>query len=244
MRILKKIAIIGLFAAANLAAEDFRNWNVIGGGQFEAKLNAVNGTSLVLENREGKVVDYPLGNLMLSDQQFARDWQLAQTKAGDAASASGASVERSAFAQEVYRDLVGSQGSRLKRFTPEASDSPKYFAFYRSAMWCPPCRKFTPKLVKFYKKQKRSEAPFELVFISSDRSEDDMAEYMDEYKMDWPAFKHGKNKDIVKSNGGGIPNLIITDANGKKLLDSYDSNGDYIGPSSVMRDFEKLLAAE
>lgn len=243
MRILK-IAIIGLFAAANLAAEEFRNWNVMGGGQFEAKLNAVNATSLVLENREGKVVDYPLGNLMLPDQRFAKEWQLAKTKASHGVSASGASVERSDFAQKVYRDLVSSKGSRLKRFKPEVSESPKYFAFYRSAMWCPPCRKFTPKLVKFYKKQKRSGAPFELVFISSDRTEDDMAEYMDEYKMDWPAFKHGKNKDIVKSNGGGIPNLIITDANGKKLLDSYDTSGNYTGPSSVMRDFEKLLAAE
>jgi nucleoredoxin len=231
-------------AAVSLAAGEFRDWNVIGGGQFEAKLNAVKGTSLVLENREGKVVDYPIGNLMLSDQQFARDWQLARTTSGDGASPSGASVEQSDFAKTVYRDLVRSQGSRLKRFTPDAGDSPKYFAFYRSAMWCPPCRKFTPKLVKFYNKQKRKGAPFELVFISSDRSEDDMAEYMKQYKMKWPAFKHGKNKDIVQRNGTGIPNLIVTDADGNKLLDSYDAFGKFIGPSAVMRDFEKLLAAE
>lgn len=243
MRILK-IGIIGLIAVANLAADEFRNWNVIGGGQFEAKLNGVNGTSLVLENRAGKVIDYPLGNLMLSDQRFAQEWQLEQTSSSDAPATSGSPVELSAFAQKVYRDLVSSSGSRLKRFTPEANDSPKYFAFYRSAMWCPPCRKFTPKLVDFYKKQKRRDASFELIFISSDRSEDDMAEYMDEYKMDWPAFKHGENKNIVKSNGGGIPNLIITDADGNKLLDSYDTSGNYTGPTAVMREFEKLLASE
>lgn len=243
MHILKLI-FIGLMAVATSAAEDFRQWNVIGGGHFEAKLNAVNGTSLVLENREGRVIDYPLGNLALSDQRFAQDWQLAKATSGDTVSGGEVAVERSDFAEKVYRDLVTSRGSRLKRFTPEASDSPKYFAFYRSAMWCPPCRKFTPNLVDFYKKQKRRDAPFELIFISSDRSEDDMAEYMDEYKMDWPAFEHDENKNIVKSNGGGIPNLIITDADGNKLLDSYDSKGDYIGPTAVMREFEKLLAAE
>lgn len=239
-----KVFIIGLFAVVSLAADEFRIWNVMGGGEFEAKLNAVKGTLLVLENRAGKVVDYPLGNLTLSDQTFAKDWQLAQTTSGDGSSASAGSAERSAFAQRVYRDLVSSQGSRLKRFSPESTDSPKYFAFYRSAMWCPPCRKFTPDLVDFYKKQKRRGASFELVFISGDRSEDDMANYMNEYKMDWPAFKHGKNTDIVKRNGNGIPNLIITDAEGNKLLDSYDSSGNFIGPTAVMKDFEKLLAAE
>jgi hypothetical protein len=62
--------------------------------------------------------------------------------------------------------------------------------------------------------------------------------------MDWSAFEHGENKDIVQRNGSGIPNLIITDAEGNKLLDSYDASGDFIGPSAILKDFEKLLAAE
>jgi hypothetical protein len=81
----------------------------------------------------------------------------------------------------------------------------------------------------------------ELIFISSDRSEDAMAEYMDEYDMPWPAFAYGENKDIVQRNGKGIPSLIVTDANGKKLLDSYDSAGKFIGPTNVMDELEKLL---
>ena len=55
----------------------------------------------------------------------------------------------------------------------------------------PPYRKFTPVLVDFYNKQNRLGAAFELVFVSSDRSEDDMADYMSEYDMIWPAFAHG-----------------------------------------------------
>lgn len=232
-----------LIAVSALAEDSFRIWNRIGGGYFEAKLNAVQGTLLQLENREGKVVAFHLVDLKPSDQKFARDWQRAQSEQGGGAS-SAAPVDRSAFAQRVYKELVTSKGKRLVDFQPEPSDSPKYFAFYRSAMWCPPCRKFTPDLLAFYKKHKRRGAAFELVFVSSDRNEDAMAEYMDAYDMPWPAFAHGENKDIVPRNGNGIPSLIITDAKGNKLFDSYDSTGKYIGPISVMKKFEKLLKAE
>lgn len=81
----------------------------------------------------------------------------------------------------------------------------------------------------------------ELIFISSDRGEDAMAEYMKNDDMPWPAFAYGENKDIVQRNGNGIPSLIVTDANGNKLLDSYGSAGKYIGPTKVMNELEKLL---
>src|SRR5690606_10146272 len=97
----------------------------------------------------------------------------------------------------------------------------KYFAFYRSASWCGPCRNFTPKLVKFYNRIKPKHPEFELIFVSSDRSEDSMESYMVDDRMPWPAFEFGKHKSLVRSNGNGIPCLIITDADGKKLYDSY-----------------------
>ncbi len=141
----------------------------------------------------------------------------------------------------MHRDLLVEKNGRLVRYAPETATPPKYYAFYRSAMWCPPCRAFTPDLVKFYKSQKRRDAPFELIFISSDRGEPAMIEYMEEYKMPWPAFPYDENKDIVERNGTGIPSLIVTDADGNKLLDSHDRSGNYIGPRSVMADLEDLL---
>jgi len=222
-----------------LSAENYRTWNMIGGGHFEAKLTGVGTTAITLENKEGRSIDMPLTNFKPSDQDYARDWQKAQSP--DQGGATVATVERTDFAVRVYKDLVYSKGKRLVDFEPEPTDNPKYFAFYQSAQWCPPCRTFTPKLVDFYKKQKRRGNPVELIFISSDRSEDAMAEYMDEYDMPWPAFAYGENKDIVQRNGKGIPSLIVTDANGKKLLDSYDSAGKFIGPTNVMDELEKLL---
>lgn len=239
MRSILLILMFVLFMGLFHAQAEMRTWQVITGGSFEAKLTAVSATKVRMENASGKSIEFPIADLKPSDQKYIQDWQAAQTV--DLTVGESQKVERTAFSQRVYADLVSSQGGRLKRFVPEDNASPKYFAFYRSASWCPPCRKFTPKLVQFYKKQKRSGAAFELVFISSDKSEEAMADYMKDYSMDWPAFEFGKNKNIVSSSGGGIPNLIVTDANGKKLLDSYDASGNYIGPYKVMAELEKLL---
>ncbi|MGJ8653147.1 MAG: thioredoxin-like domain-containing protein [Opitutaceae bacterium] len=241
MKILR-IPLFLLLSVSLANAEDFRTWDTIGGGSFEAKLNAVGNTTITIENREGSIVEFPLSDLKPSSQKFAKNWQTEQSSTGNTSSVANPE-NRSDFANLVYKNLVYSKGKRLARFTADPSDQPQYFAFYRSALWCPPCRTFTPNLVKFYDKQKSTGAAFELVFISSDKSEDSMAEYMNDYNMQWPAFPHGKNKNIVQSNGGGIPNLIITDAEGNKLLDSYDESGKYIGPSAVMEKFEKMLQA-
>lgn len=238
MRTLCQLLILTL-APFVLGAEEFRTWNMIGGGYFEAKLNQVESTTLKLENREGLVIDFPLADLKPSDQQFAREWLASQNEA--TVDTNAAFRPNTEFAKRVYDKLVISKGSRLVDFEPEPSAKPKYFAFYRSALWCPPCRAFTPDLVDFYNKQKHKGAAFELIFISSDRSEDLMAEYMDSYDMEWPAFHYGKNKSIVQRNGNGIPSLIVTDAEGSKLFDSYDSSGQYIGPRTVMAQLEKLL---
>lgn len=149
--------------------------------------------------------------------------------------------EQTEFSEKVYKSLVYHDGKKLAPFEPKSADAPKYFAFYKSALWCPPCRAFTPKIVKFYKEQKEKGAPVEIIFVSYDRNKQSMAEYMGKYKMTFPAFKHKRNREIVSTKGGGIPNLIVTDADGKKLLDSYSESGKYIGPYEVLENLEKLL---
>jgi len=236
-RLFLLFVITGMFAS--LPGEEYRQWNMITGGHFEAKLVDVGTTTVKLANREGKTIDFPLADLKPSDQSYAREW--GQSAGSSKVAGSGSAGAMSDFAKTVYKDLVRVENGRLKRYRPEGVESPRYFAFYRSAHWCPPCRKFTPKLVEFYDEQKSSGAPFELVFMSRDRDEDAMEGYMTEYGMNWPAFDFGENGDLIALNGTGIPNLIVTDANGKKLLDSYDENGNYRGPTAVMRELKKLL---
>ena len=64
-------------------------------------------------------------------------------------------------------------------------------ALYCSAKWSPPCREFTPKLVDMYNELKiNRKAPFEIVFISFDKNEEDMFQYMNELHGNWWALEY------------------------------------------------------
>jgi nucleoredoxin len=73
----------------------------------------------------------------------------------------------------------------------------KVIAVYFSAHWCPPCRNFTPKLAKFYNSVKQSQngAKFELIFLSSDKTEKEFSEYLSE--MPWYALPYSKRTEKV-----------------------------------------------
>jgi nucleoredoxin len=116
----------------------------------------------------------------------------------------------------------------------------KYTLLYFSAHWCPPCRKFTPELVKFYNKHKTDDN-FEIVFVSADRNEAAMREYF--AQMPWLAVRYA---DVRASGlaqryaGPGIPCLVMVNADGEVVSDSY-RNGQYVGPQQVLADLEGML---
>ncbi len=132
--------------------------------------------------------------------------------AGFVLTASAADWQQDFFGSEL-RDNKGATVSldRLKG---------KIVGIYFSAHWCPPCRKFTPELVKFYNQLQKRNQPFEIVFVSSDKSEKNMYEYMQETKMDWLALPYGspkKNTLSAKFSVSGIPTLVIIDAQGQTI---------------------------
>lgn len=73
----------------------------------------------------------------------------------------------------------------------------KVIALYFSAHWCPPCRNFTPKLAKFYEslKQKQNGSKFELLFLSSDKTEEEFSKYLEQ--MPWYALPYDKRNEKV-----------------------------------------------
>ncbi len=142
----------------------------------------------------------------------------------------------------VKDDLVVREGDAPKPCPASRLDGKRYYAIYFSAHWCPPCRAFTPELVRFYQETVKAHPDFELVFSSLDRSEQDMTRYMSEATMPWPAVRYAAREKLQKWCGPGIPCLVVLDAAGKVVSDSFQA-GQYRGPQAVLDDLRKLLGA-
>jgi nucleoredoxin len=109
--------------------------------------------------------------------------------------------------------LLDAKGTEVSK---KALDG-KTIGIYFSAHWCPPCRSFTPKLVKFRDANKKN---FEVVFVSSDRSPKAQLGYMKETGMKWYTMPHGSsaaNALKKKYSVRGIPALIIVSSDGKTI---------------------------
>ncbi|KAH0628190.1 hypothetical protein JD844_009041 [Phrynosoma platyrhinos] len=82
------------------------------------------------------------------------------------------------------RLLVNRRGCAVE---PEQALENKVVGLYFAAAWCSLCREFTPLLADFYA-ELAGEAPFEVVFVSSDRSPEEMAASMRDSHGDWLAL--------------------------------------------------------
>ena len=85
--------------------------------------------------------------------------------------------------------------------------SAKVKAFYFSAHWCPPCGVFTPFLKKLYKEVNEKGKEFEIIFVSSDKSDSEFEGYFEE--MPWLAVPFDEKETIKKLRStysvSGIP---------------------------------------
>ena len=175
----------------------------------------------------GERIYYPIAHLVPEDQTFIKELSSKQSTSSASSSQTGESSASirysSAFEKSFGGKLVALNGHKLNR--GQLPKNVEYYAFYFSAHWCPPCRKFTPKLVDFYDKNKSDEQNFEIIFVSADRSAKDMLEYMRWGKMGFPALNYGeKVPSVYALPGNSIPCLVVTDATGKVLKHS-DKDG-------------------
>ena len=141
-------------------------------------------------------------------------------------------------------DLISWHNGSLIRFDDEALEKKKLIALYFSAHWCPPCRKFTPQLVEYYNRVVPQHPEFEIIFVSFDRSQFAMDTYMREANMPWPAIDFAKvpgKEEIRKYAGEEIPCLVLVDASGKVISDSF-AGKEYLGPAKVLTDLDAIFA--
>ncbi len=151
------------------------------------------------------------------------------------------------LANQFKGDLVAWRNGNLASLAPfedEALSKKKLIALYFSAQWCGPCRAFTPQLVEFYNRVAAQHPEFEIVFVSNDHSAGAMEAYMRDLKMPWPAIEFSKlpTKGALKKYGGeAIPCLVLLDASGKVLSDSYVGK-QFVGPERVLAELSATFA--
>jgi thiol-disulfide isomerase/thioredoxin len=135
--------------------------------------------------------------------------------------------------------LVDVDGSQIS--SSILADTPDVLLYF-TAKWCGPCRRFTPKLVDFYDKN-ASSRDFMIVMVSSDRAKDQMAKYLKDYKIAFPAvpFERRDTSGLKKKFGDrGIPNLVWIDRDDDVVESSYNK-GTYVGPGKVLAAFSKHM---
>ncbi|MES2924259.1 MAG: thioredoxin-like domain-containing protein [Verrucomicrobiota bacterium] len=237
--------LLGILFAASASAE-FRVWTRADGKTAELDLVSVAGTggakSGQFTTRSGQTVTLPVSTMSAADALLLNGWtpSAAAAPTASATPAASAAGGPSVFDKLLDNNLERLSGKSLKS-CKDATKPTKYYLFYYTASWCGPCHKFTPSLVEFYNKNKNAE--FELVLITSDDDEKAMEEYAAEMKMPWPQLKlpkADKFKEDFPYPGTGIPNLVITDLQGKLIKGSYE-DGKYIGPTVVMNHLGTLL---
>jgi len=121
---------------------------------------------------------------------------------------------------DILDIVIDGEGTKVSK---EKIKEKKYVGVYFSAHWCPPCRKFTPKLKEVYNKLKQDREDFEFIFVSSDRGLAQFKEYFDE--MPWLALDYNSDKfDMMKStlsemfDVSGIPHLGVVDGSDGSMV--------------------------
>merc|ERR1711972_286542 len=142
--------------------------------------------------------------------------------------------------QEIKMDsLKGAKLIKADGSTVEADSAlagKDLILFYFSAHWCPPCRGFTPVLKDFYEEVEG----LEIVFVSSDRSADDMTSYMKESHGDWLAVPHNSAvaNDLKQKYGiSGIPSLVVVKKDGTLVTKDGRSHVTGKNPAQAVKDW-------
>lgn len=113
------------------------------------------------------------------------------------------------------KSLLSKSGEVL----PSSLKNSGLFFLYFSASWCPPCRKFTPKLIDFYNLSKSSQKDLEIILVGLDETQEAHSEYFS--KMPWLGLPYSEKSLIesltTKYSIRTIPTLLMVSQSGELL---------------------------
>lgn len=219
-----------LLFSGSLSAAESREWTSKDGtAKLTASFYKAEGDKVLLILPNGRT--QTIARTFLSDADLAWIDQNSGIPTRANAAAPGSATSNSAkIPATLAGKLIDSRGEPFA--LGEAGAPPKYYLFYYSASWCGPCQAFTPELVKFHRRMKARKADFEVILVPSDRTQEDEVAYMKEKRMPWPAlaFAERQAAGIPRNARGGIPSMVLLDADGKRLLQVDDqlSMGEFL----------------
>ncbi|MEM8549329.1 MAG: thioredoxin-like domain-containing protein [Verrucomicrobiota bacterium] len=212
-----------------------RTWTDNQGRTMEAEIVELDGDEVVFEKPNRVRYNFPLASLSESDQSYI----LEQSRLGTIPKAP------TPLTRYLESYMVVHDGAKVHRALENDIPKVDYIMLYFSAGWCPPCRKFTPSLTRFYRRNKDKHPNFEIIFVSSDESEEAMESYFVDYGMPWLALDYDRRKDgtVNAFSGDGIPCLVLLDREGNVIMHSYE-DGQYKGPRRVMNKLAEILESQ
>jgi nucleoredoxin len=212
-------------------------------GATDGLLARLQGPAMVLSEAESRAAYQRALAQRARVQQAAEQQAAARTPSAPPQEATGGTRPPAIpTVQLLDGKLVKLDGDMLKPYDAKALEKVRVFAFYYSSLSNAPGRKFTPLLVAAYEQLKAQHPEFELIFVSRDRDEFNMSEYMRTQKMSWPAVRFDAAADTLKQfDGDHLPWLVCVSDTGLPLT----TNGvdkKYLAPEVVWNAIPELLA--
>jgi len=135
------------------------------------------------------------------------------------------------------KTLINQKGEKLK--AADVLADKEVVLVYFSAHWCPPCKHFTPVLKDMY--EELQDQKIAIIFVSSDRTEEEMMSYFTNDHGDYYAvpFNDQELMEVLKKTCAvrGIPKLaLINPEDGSQI--HGECRGDVTG-KSPMENFKE-----
>ena len=110
---------------------------------------------------------------------------------------------------------AGQKASAAKKASLRALEG-KFVGVYHARSTCSGCRKFTPQLVDFYRKNK---GDIEIVLLQANKTEEEAVAYAKEAKMKWLAVPFGGSAKLDR--GIEIPGMAVYAPDGTFFMSVY-----------------------
>jgi thiol-disulfide isomerase/thioredoxin len=194
------------------------------------------------DSAEAKRLQEEAAARVQADRAAGQDRLLEQAKAQ-----AQAAISRR-MANLLHGKLVIWKDGALQPYDENILSTKKIFILYYSASWCAPGQQFTPWLIQFYRQFVAAHPDFEIIYVSDDRTPEEMENYMKTSGMPWPALDYAKTlqePELTKYAGPEIPSLALLDGAGGLHSYSYSEDGkNYLGPRHVIADLARMFGVQ